>query len=364
MDQTHAPIPVTILTGFLGSGKTTLLNHILKAQHGHRIAVIENEFGEAGIDNEILLQDGDEQIVQMNNGCICCTVRGDLTRILGNLADKRKSGALAFERVVIETTGLADPAPVAQTFFVEDDVVRDYRLDGIVTLVDALHGPRALREHREAQQQVGFADRILLSKTDLVTEAEAVAFSQRLQRMNVRAPVKAVRHGQADVRDVLDLGGFDLDCALGIDPDFLEDAAHHHDHHHDDEIGSFVFREAKALDLDKLENFLGLLIERFGEDMLRYKGVLNVVGRDERIVFQGVHKMLGSEPGTLWAAGDVRESVIVFIGRNLPRELFVRGLLLCAEGVGEDPAEVLRDRSEPVFSGADVVPPARRPTRV
>ncbi len=355
MNQTRPLIPVTILTGFLGSGKTTLLNHILKAQHGHRIAVIENEFGEAGIDNEILVRERDEQIVQMNNGCICCTVRGDLTRILGELAQKRKSGELDFDRIVIETTGLADPAPVAQTFFVEDDVVRDYRLDGIVTLVDAKHGARALEQNLQAQKQVGFADRIFLTKTDLVTCEHAAAFSQRLQRMNARAPVKTVRHGHADVDDVLDLGGFDLDCALVVDPGFLEDAGHHH---HDDEIGSFVFRAAGALDLRKLENLLGLLIERYGDDMLRYKGVLNVEGRDERIVIQGVHKLVGSEPAARWAVTDARESVIVFIGRSLPRALFLKGLSLCAAGLGEDPVEVLRERSEAVSAEDAVVPPA------
>jgi G3E family GTPase len=339
MESTIAPVPVTIVTGFLGSGKTTLLNHILRAPHGHRIAVIENELGESGIDNEILLHDGDEQIIEMNNGCICCTVRGDLVRILGSLAAKRASGAVSFERVVIETTGLADPGPVAQTFFVEEDVVRDYRLDGIVTLVDAMHGARTLDEHREAQKQVGFADRILLSKTDLVTREDATALSQRLQHMNARAAVKAVRFGRAQIDDVLDLGGFELDSALGIDPGFLGDAPHRHD----DEIGSFVFREARAFDLGKLESLLGLLIERHGEDMLRYKGVLNVAGRIERIIFQGVHKLVGTEPGRTWGTGEARASVMVFIGRRLPKALFSQALALCVQGCTEDPASVLRD---------------------
>jgi G3E family GTPase len=362
MNQTIPLIPVTILTGFLGSGKTTLLNHILKARHDYRIAVIENEFGEVGIDSEILLQERGEQIVQMNNGCICCTVRGDLTRMLGELAHKRTSGELAFDRVVIETTGLADPAPVAQTFFAEDEVVREYRLDGIVTMVDAVHGPHALDANRQAQKQVGFADRIILTKTDLVTTGHAAALTQRLRRMNARAPVKAVEQGCVDAADVLDLGGFDLARALAVDADFLEPAAHQHHRH--DEIASFVFRHAQALDLEKLENLLGLLIERFGDDMLRYKGVLDVADREERIVFQGVHKMLASEPGTRWAAGEVRESVIVFIGRNLPRELFLKGLSLCAHGLAADPAEVLRDWSPPVSTGAGVVPTARRSTRI
>jgi G3E family GTPase len=186
---TMSLIPVTILTGFLGSGKTTLLNRILKEQHGHRIAVIENEFGEAGIDNDLLVQDGDEQIVEMNNGCICCTVRGDLVRILGELHAKKSSGTLHFDRVIIETTGLADPAPVAQTFFVDEDIVQHYLLDAIVTMVDAKHAPQQLDEHHEAQEQVGFADRILITKTDVVTPSEVARLRQRLVKMNPRAKI-------------------------------------------------------------------------------------------------------------------------------------------------------------------------------
>jgi G3E family GTPase len=339
MTDSPALVPVTLVTGFLGSGKTTLLNHVLGAAHGRRIAVIENELGEAGIDNEILLQEREEQIVETANGCICCTVRGDLTRILGELARKRESGALSFERVVIETTGLADPGPVAQTFFVEDEVVRDYRLDGIVTLVDAKHAARTLDLHFEARRQVGFADRILVSKTDLVGAEETRALVQRLQRMNARASVKTVQHGRADLADVLDLGGFELDSALSLDPGFLKEPAHHHD----DEIGSFVYRAQAPLDLEKLEDFLGLMIERFGDDMLRYKGIVDIAGREQRIIFQGVQRMVGSEPGARWAPTDERESVIVFIGRRLPQALFIRGLELCAEGVTTDPAGVFRE---------------------
>ena len=330
-------LPVTIVTGFLGSGKTTLVNHILHAAHGRRIAVIENEFGEAPIDGEILLQNG-EEIVAMANGCICCTVRGDLVRLLGELHAKRASGALDFERVVIETTGLADPAPVAQTFFVEEAVAEAYRLDGIVTLVDAKHGSRALDEHREAQKQVGFADRLLMSKTDLVSAEVEQALTQRLARMNARAPVVPVRHGRAQVAHVLDIGGFALDAAHGVDAQ----GADHSPHDHDDEIASFVYRTERPFDLPKLENLLGLLIERYGEAMLRYKGILNVAGREDRIVFQGVHGLLGAEPGARWADGERRESALVFIGRNLPRAIFENGLALCAEGESQDPASVLR----------------------
>ncbi len=330
-------IPVTILTGFLGAGKTTLLNRILQERHGHRIAVIENEFGEAGIDNEILLQERDEQIVEMNNGCICCTVRGDLVRILGTLSEKRRAGKLDFERVVIETTGLADPAPVAQTFFVDEEIARDYVIDAIVTVVDARHAPQQLDEHHEAQEQVGFADRILLSKTDLVAEQEASALIQRLQKMNPRAPVKRVHFGKTEIADLLDIRGFDLNAILEIDPKFLEDVSHEHD----DDISSFAYRDARPFSLQKLEMFFGMLLETYGADMLRYKGVLNVEGKDRRIIFQGVHMLLSAEDGKPWLSAEKRESVMVFIGRKLPRVLFEKGLALCVAGATEDPAAVL-----------------------
>lgn len=331
-----ARVPVTVITGFLGSGKTTLLNRILHEEHGRRIAVIENELGETGIDGEILVQDA-AAIVETNNGCICCTVRGDLVRILGTLAGRRAARELKFERVVIETTGLADPAPVTQTFFMEPGLVRDYRLDGIVTLVDAKHGEVTLNEHREAQAQVGFADRILLTKTDLVNDEDRAALSARLERMNVRAPVRAASHGRADIADLLGLGGFDFHAMSDIE------GLHAHVHaRHSDEITSFVCREDAAYDLGKLENFLGLLIERFGADMLRYKGILNVAGRAERIIFQGVHALFGAEPGKPWADGELRRSTLVFIGRKLPRALIEQGLELCVEGSQADPATVLR----------------------
>ena len=230
-------IPVTILTGFLGSGKTTLLNRILKENHGHRIAVIENEFGEAGIDNELLVQGDDEQIIEMNNGCICCTVRGDLVRILGELHEKRQTGRLHFDRVIIETTGLADPAPVAQTFFVDEDIGQHYLLDAIVTMVDAKHASQQLDEHHEAQEQVGFADRILITKTDLAQADEIAQLRQRLVRMNPRARVGEARHGKASIDDILDIRGFNLNAILDIEPDFLTDV----EHEHDDDVTSFVF---------------------------------------------------------------------------------------------------------------------------
>ncbi|MEO6022722.1 MAG: GTP-binding protein [Burkholderiales bacterium] len=318
-------IPVTIVTGFLGSGKTTLLNRILQEQHGQRIAVIENEFGEAGIDNEILLQDSDQQIIEMNNGCICCTVRGDLVRILGNLSDKRKSGELKFDRVVIETTGLADPAPVAQTFFVDEKVHENYLLDAVVTLVDAKHAPMQLKEHHEAQEQVGFADRILISKSDLVSEQETAALTERLRALNPRAKIKHVHFGKTDIADILDIRGFNLDDILNIEPDFLGE-----DHHeHDDDIASFVFRDKRPFLMDKLDTFLGGMLEIYGTDMLRYKGVLHAQGNGSRVVFQGVHMLMASDVGKPWANDTERESVLVFIGRNLPKDVFQAGLETC-----------------------------------
>jgi G3E family GTPase len=306
----------------LGSGKTTLLNYILKQPHGHRIAVIENEFGEAGIDNELLIQEQGEQIIEMNNGCICCTVRGDLVRILGELAGKRRAGTLQFDRVVIETTGLADPAPVAQTFFVDEDITQNFMLDAIVTLVDAKHAPLQLDEHHEAQEQVGFADRILLTKTDLVNPDEVRALRQRLARMNPRARIAESRQGVAALEDLLDIRGFNLNAILEIEPDFLSDVTHEHD----DEITSFVFREKRPMDLEKIEDFLSAMVQVHGAQLLRYKGILNIHGVDRRVVFQGVHMLMGSDLAQPWAAGETRESKMVFIGKDLPREALEKGL--------------------------------------
>ena len=299
-----------------------MLNKILKQPHGHRIAVIENEFGEAGIDNELLIQEQGEQIIEMNNGCICCTVRGDLVRILGELAGKRRAGTLQFDRVVIETTGLADPAPVAQTFFVDEDITQNFMLDAIVTLVDAKHAPLQLDEHHEAQEQVGFADRILLTKTDLVNPDEVRALRQRLARMNPRARIAESRQGVAALEDLLDIRGFNLNAILEIEPDFLSDVTHEHD----DEITSFVFREKRPMDLEKIEDFLSAMVQVHGAQLLRYKGILNIHGVDRRVVFQGVHMLMGSDLAQPWAAGETRESKMVFIGKDLPREALEKGL--------------------------------------
>jgi len=322
-------VPVTILTGFLGSGKTTLLNRILQEDHGHRIAVIENEFGEIGVDNDII-EKSDEQIVEMNNGCICCTVRGDLIRILADLKERREKGSLRFDRVVIETTGMADPGPVAQTFFTDEEIGGYYLLDSILTLVDAKHAEKQLDEFHEAQEQVGFADKVLMSKTDLVSETEVERLAERIKRMNPRAPIKPVHFGNAPLEEVLDLRGFNLNAILEIDPEFLTSIAH--EHH--DEVESFVFRSEKPFDGDKLEQFLSGMIQVYGPDLLRYKGVLWMKGNPRRVVFQGVHMMMGGDLGKPWAKGEKKASTMVFIGKKLPRDLFIAGLEQCLAGSG------------------------------
>lgn len=324
--QTNAvqPIPVTILTGFLGSGKTTLLNRILTEQHGQRIAVIENEFGEAGIDNELLFQDK-EQIVEMNNGCICCTVRGDLIRILNDLWVRRDDGDVVFDRVIIETTGLADPAPVAQTFFIEPNIAEYYVLDAVITVVDAKHILQQLEHCHEAEEQIGFADRLLLSKTDLVSTEEVTSIEARLRHINARAPIKRVHFGKTDLNEILDIRGFDLDTILTIEPDFLQDVSHEHDN----EIGSFVYRNQQPFDAARILAFMHVMIGEFGNDLLRYKGILYISGTKERLIYQGVHMLLTETLGSLWQEDETPESVLVFIGRNLPKQDILAALDSC-----------------------------------
>ena len=326
MTDISTPLPVTIVTGFLGSGKTTLMNRILGERHGEKIAVIENEFGEVGIDNALLLT-GDEQIVEMNNGCICCTVRGDLVRILGELADKRRAGTLDFTRVLIETTGLANPGPLAQTFFLDPQVARDYRIDAVITLVDAVHAMRQLDEHELAQHQVGFADRLLLSKTDLVSDDDRAVLTHRLTRINPRAAIDAVHFGETPLERILDIRGFNLDAVLDLAPHFL--AGGHPHTHHDDRIGSFVFRSARDFDAALLQDFLGDIVRLFGADLLRYKGVLAIDALPHRVIVQGVHELMGSSAGALWNAGEERGSTLVFIGRDLPGAIIEQGLDKC-----------------------------------
>jgi G3E family GTPase len=349
LNKNMALVPATILTGFLGAGKTTLLNRILREPHGYRIAVIENEFGQENIDNEILVQDSNEQIVEMSNGCVCCTVRGDLIIALGTLAQKRNAGELQFDHVVIETTGLANPGPVAQTFFMDEEVATHYLLDAVVTVVDARHAMQQLDRHEEAQRQVGFADKLLLSKTDLVNAADVDALIKRLKRINPRAPVGRVDFGVVPISDVLDLRGFNLNDKLEIDPDFLaaEESAQRnthehehdgcdvhceHDHHHarhTDNIAAFVFKSDRPFDSARLDEFLGGLVQVYGPRMLRYKGVLWMQGADRKVVFQGVHQTMGSDVGAKWPDGEARGSKMVFIGQNLPEEIFIRGLEQC-----------------------------------
>ncbi len=360
-------IPATILTGFLGSGKTTLLKRILSEAHGQKIAVIENEFGEENIDSDILVSETTEQIVQMSNGCICCTIREDLRTALQTLAEKKRKGELQFDRVVIETTGLADPGPVAQTFFMDDEIAESYLLDSILTLVDAKHAANQLNDRQEARRQVGFADQIFISKTDLVAKEETDALIHRLKHMNPRAPQKAVHFGEVALSEVFDLRGFNLNAKLDIDPDFLKDdshdhaghgehghghdheghdhapgehcdhpshangeAGHHgHHHHHDDDVKSFVFRSDRAFDAAKLEDFLGAIVNIYGPRMLRYKGVLNMKGTDRKVIFQGVHQLMGSDLGPPWGPDEPRVNKMVFIGIDLPKDVFLQGMEQC-----------------------------------
>lgn len=320
-------IPVTILTGFLGAGKTTLLKRLLREDHGQRIAVIENEFGEAGIDDALLADAaGARPLIEMNNGCICCTVRDDLVRILDDLAMRRAFGELKFDRVVIETTGLADPAPVAQTFFADARIEEAYRLDGLVTLVDAVHAQSQLDEHDAAREQVGFADRLVLTKTDLVDAAAVEALGSRLRAMNPRAPILTAAFGEIPVAAVLDINGFELDAILSIEPDFLDPGAHHH--HHDD-IGSFVYHAEQPFERERFEQTLEQLVGEHGDDLLRYKGVLYLKDEPLRGVLQGVHRLVGATLDTEWPADEPRASVLVFIGRDLPHTCFRDSLDAC-----------------------------------
>jgi G3E family GTPase len=318
-------IPVTIITGFLGSGKTTLLKRILQGDHGVRIAVIENEFAAESIDHGLLVQDSDEQIVEMNNGCICCSVRGDLIRILGELHAKRAAGTIDFDHVIIETTGLAAPGPVAQTFFAEPSISELYLLDAILTVVDARHAQQQLTAHREAQEQVGFADRILLSKTDLVSKDALAALRQRLVAINGRAGIQKVRFGNVPLRDILNIRGFNVNAIVELEPDFLGELGHRHG----DGVQSFVYHQSQALDLLQVENFLDAVVQLFGTQLMRYKGILYVADLPCRAVFQGVHMLMGSELGAPWRDDETRASKIIFIGRDLPQEMLIRGLDRC-----------------------------------
>ncbi len=328
MSMAHPiPIPVTVLTGFLGAGKTTLLKHMLKAEHGLKLAVIENEFSEAGIDSQLL---GDEpvQVMTLANGCVCCSIHGDLTRALYLLLERLDAGEIAFDRLVIECTGLADPAPVAQTFFIDEDLRERYLLDGIITLVDAAHADTHLAQ-TIAQAQVGFADRLLLSKTDLVTPEAVEALRERLGRINGRAPIRVVEQGRIDLAELLDVRGFNLNTDVGgsLKPmlrPLLKPAT-------PDRIATLVLRTDAPLDIDRLSDFMNELLENHGKQLLRYKGVLNIAGDERRLVFQGVLKLYGFDWDAEWKDGEHRESVLVFIADDLPEAAIRAGFEALSE---------------------------------
>jgi len=348
------PIPVTVLTGYLGAGKTTLLNRILTEDHGRRYAVIVNEFGEIGIDGDLVVG-ADEEVFEMNNGCVCCTVRGDLIRVVQGLMKRQASATRGFDAIIIETTGLADPGPVAQTFFVDDEVRARTKLDSVTTLVDARHVLTTLDESREAREQIAFADQILLNKTDLVEAPELARIEARLRRMNPLAEIHRTVRGVIDLDKVLGQGGFDLDRIVAVEPEFLNPAHgepghvhgpgcahddHAHDHHdhdhkvgghdHGDDVAGVSLRLNRPVDGGKISTWLNELLQTQGADILRAKGIIDVKGEARRLVFQAVHMILEGDLQRPWAPGETRESRMVFIGRNLDEAALRAGFEACA----------------------------------